>query len=196
MNSSNEPATTSQSELTSSGSWEEKQIRLKTAPGSVQYLVQLDGLNSTMRRSARCITTGRLRKTGLKNPQAWASQWINNLSKSSAIENTVETIRLDQPLPTTAIFTRSVQANIQVKEALVSLFAPGRSVERMGHHGWRGRITAMEGDKAYVNWGRSRQWIDCSELYPLDRQGMPILPNQSPNLLEVARRARANLGLE
>ncbi|MFM7449077.1 MAG: hypothetical protein ACKO24_10825 [Leptolyngbyaceae cyanobacterium] len=81
--------------------------------------------------------------------------------------------------------------NVKVQEALP--FEPGQLVERMGRYGWRGRIAAIEGQKAYVNWVGSSQWLDLLELYPLDEQGRPILPGRSPNLLDLARRARFKL---
>lgn len=75
-------------------------------------------------------------------------------------------------------------------------FEPGRLVERMGSHGWRGEIKAVEGDKAYVHWGFSSRWIDLSDLYPLDEQGKPYIRSKTPNIFEIARKGRHALRSE
>jgi hypothetical protein len=141
-------------------------------------------------------------KTTLRIPHAQAIPWVSILIRTSTYETTIKSVRLNQPLATVTASSQPVQTiticsgvvpnfNIKMQEALP--FAPGQWVERMGRYGWRGRITAIEGQRAYVNWGGSRQWLDLLELYPLDEQGQPVLPGRPSNLLEVARRARLNL---
>jgi hypothetical protein len=85
------------------------------------------------------------------------------------------------------------QIKITVKQELP--FSKGCHVERMGRHGWRGVITAIEGDMAYVNWGYNRTWIAISELYPLDSKGNPYIIPKHSNVIEISRRAREKLKL-
>lgn len=85
----------------------------------------------------------------------------------------------------------SSQVNIVVSQELP--FVKNRRVERLGRHNWRGTITAIEDEMAYVNWGFCRTWISISELYPLDSRDNPYFSPKNPNLIEIARRARINL---
>jgi hypothetical protein len=72
---------------------------------------------------------------------------------------------------------------------------PGNRVERMGRHGWSGRVLAVEVNSVLVEWwGRSQEWVDRTELYPLDSLGRPRIPNLLGNVQEIAKRARILLG--
>ena len=191
MNSNNEPATTSPSEPMSSGSLGKKQIHLKTAPGSVQCSVRLDGLSSTTELSGKSLSISPLNRTTAISTQAQTSTQIETLNQTSIDKVTFHSIRLIEALPTVSINASPLRVTIQLQQAMP--FEPGRLVERMGSHGWRGEIKAVEGDRAYVHWGFSSRWIDLSELYPLDEQGKPYIPSKTPSIFEIARKARHTL---
>lgn len=77
---------------------------------------------------------------------------------------------------------------------------PGDRVTRMGHHGWCGQILQIDTKSVLVEWGTNRykkqQWLDRSEVYPLDSSGHPRIPGQAIDPLTIAQRARIVLSTD
>jgi hypothetical protein len=178
-------------------------IRLKIEPGFVQSLVRLDGLNSIMIRRKKSSSVNEEEVSIIFAERLISGLRINNFSnlnlsqKELKKEVNISQSDLGKNLwidsPAFSFKLSFSQVNILVSQELP--FAKGRRVERMGRHGWRGTITAIEDEMAFVNWGFCRTRISIAELYPLDSRDNPYFIPKNPNLIEIARRARTSLRL-
>lgn len=134
----------------------------------------------------------------LDDSYAWSIH-IDQGRSRACISDLQETLVCEEQLDTCFVRLDSYTSeNIQstLSEVVIDLcdyspLLPGSRVQRMGRHGWSGRVITVEVSSALVEWGgKSQEWVDRTELYPLDSSGRPCIPGKSGNIQLIAQRAQ------
>lgn len=185
------------------GSLEKMQIHLKIETGSVQCLVQLEGLILSTRvvrqdlNAKQCLFE-ELEQTNLsfdsdveevKLYQSPALEHGNIL-----IERGYCSIDILQKGEAKLHLNSLERVNIDIDQEL--LLFPGVPVQRKDtRFRWKGIVLEIMEDRklAQVDWGISPRWHSFRELHLLDELGNPILDNTKTNIFQAAIRGRKSI---